>query len=76
MKKLPKKTMPIVFSLYMSLIVAAVMSLVLTALNGGVGYGYLMRALSAYVVALPVAFISVLAVRPLVIKLVGFTVQS
>lgn len=37
MKKIPKRAMPLMFSLYMSVIVASVMSLVLTALNHGIG---------------------------------------
>jgi hypothetical protein len=76
MKKIPKRAMPLMFSLYMSVIVASVMSLVLTALNHGIDSDYLMRTLDAYVIALPVAFLSVLVVRPLVSKLVDATVEK
>ena len=75
MYKLPKKAAPIAFSFYMAAIVAAVMSCVLTAVNFGFNSDYLGRALSAYFVGFPVAFISVLLVRPLVAKLVSATVE-
>ncbi len=74
MLKLPKKATPVVFSFYMAAIVAAVMSLALTAVNSGIGDGYVGRAFSAYSIGFPVAFISVLIVRPIVIKLVSITV--
>ncbi len=75
MYKLPRKLAPIAFSFYMAAIVAAVMSCVLTAVSVGFNSDYVSRVLSAYFVGFPVAFVSVLIVRPLVAKLVSATVK-
>jgi hypothetical protein len=39
------------------------------------GEGYLLRVLKAYALALPVGFLGVMAARPLVIRLVRWTVE-
>jgi hypothetical protein len=67
MQKLPRKAAPIAFSFYMAAIVAAV--------SVGFNSDYVSRVLSAYFVGFPVAFVSVLIVRPLVAKLVSATVK-
>lgn len=74
--KLPHKYTAIAFAAYMAGIIAFVMSAVLTAMNSGMSDGYLSRTLSAYVVALPVAFISVVVFRPLILLMVSRTVQG
>lgn len=74
--RLPPRFAPVAFSFYMSGLVAFVMSLALTALNTGLDGGYLARALQGYLAAWPVGFLSVLAVRPLVMRLVTMTVAA
>lgn len=73
-RRLPSRLAPVVFAFYMAGMVAFVMTLVLTALNTGIDAGYPMRVLRGYAVAMPVGFLSVMAVRPLVIRLVAWTV--
>lgn len=72
--RLPSRLAPVAFSFYMAGIVAFLMSLALTAINTGLGDGYLMRVLRAYALALPVGFLGVTAARPLVLRLVAWTV--
>lgn len=74
--KLPFRFTPFVVAFYMSSIMALLMCLVITAANSGLGQGYLGRVLQAYIIAMPSAFICILAVRPLVIRLVESTVRS
>jgi len=75
-KKLPRRYTPLVFSFFMSSIMAVLMCSTIVALSTGFGPGYLGRVLHAYVVAMPVAFCCVLLVRPIVMKLVALTVDS
>lgn len=75
MKKIPKKYAGTVFSFYATALMALIMSAVLVAFNTGIDSGWLMRTLHAYVLAWPVAFASLLLVRPLVVKLVGWTTE-
>ena len=64
------------FAFYMATIIAFLMCLVLTAINTGIDAHFLLRALKAYVVAMPVAFVCVVFVRPLVLRLVAMTVEA
>lgn len=73
MKKLPKKYAGIAFSFYASAIMVLIVSGVLVALNTGVDTGYPERLLKSYLLTWPIAFISLLIVRPLVMKLVNLT---
>lgn len=73
MKKLPKKYVGTVFTFYATMLMALIMSAVLVALNTGIDGGWPMRTLRAYVLAWPVAFVSLLLVRPLVVKLVAWS---
>lgn len=57
-------------------IMAFLMCLVITAANGGVGPGYLKAVLGAYALAMPVAFLCVLIVRPVVVRLVTLTIEK
>lgn len=59
----------------MSTIMAFLMSLVITAANAGIEPNYLSNALHAYRLAMPVAFLCILVVRPVVGKLVALTVH-
>ncbi|MEI7049332.1 DUF2798 domain-containing protein [Pseudomonas koreensis] len=74
-RKLSPRTTPYVFALYMATIMAFLMSLVITAANSGIDNDYLGNALHAYKLAMPVAFLCILVVRPIVIKLVAMTVH-
>ncbi|MGE8501557.1 uncharacterized protein DUF2798 [Ectopseudomonas oleovorans] len=73
--KLPARAMPVAFAFFMSAIMAMLMCLVITAANRGIGDGYLQAVLSAYSLAMPVAFVCVMLVRPIVLKLVSLTVR-
>jgi len=48
---------------------------VITAANAGVNPQYLNNVLKAYQLAMPVAFVCVLMVRPVVLRLVALTVH-
>ncbi|MEH6389226.1 MULTISPECIES: DUF2798 domain-containing protein [Pseudomonas] len=74
--KLPSRYTPFAVAFYMSSIMAFLMCLVITAANAGLGQGYVGQVWQAYKVAMPSAFLCILAVRPLVIRLVTCTVHS
>lgn len=74
--KLPRRATPVVFAFYMAAIMAFLMCAVITLANAGLAPDLGRRILHAYAVAMPVAFVCVLAVRPLVLRLVALTVRS
>ena len=76
MKKLPKKYAGVLFSLYASAVMVLIVSGVLIALNTGIDAGYPLRLLKAYLITWPVAFASLLLVRPLVVKWVAASVAD
>ena len=76
MKKLPKKYAGVLFSLYASAVMVLIVSGVLVALNTGIDAGYPLRLLKAYLITWPVAFASLLLVRPLVVKWVAPSVAD
>ena len=76
MTKLPKKYAGVLFSFYASAIMVLIVSGVLVALNTGLDAGYPLRFVKAYLLTWPIAFASLLAVRPLVVKLVAASVQG
>lgn len=76
MKKLPKKYAGVLFSLYASAVMVLIVSGVLVALNTGIDAGYPLRLLKAYLITWPVAFASLLLVRPLVVKWVAALVAD
>ncbi|MNJ03790.1 hypothetical protein D3C73_1642560 [compost metagenome] len=59
----------------MSAIMALLMCFVITAATAGIDDHYLGHVLKAYQLAMPVAFACVLVVRPVVLKLVAWTVH-
>ena len=75
-KKLPARLTPVIFAFYMSVIMAALMCLIITAVNQGIGNGYLLAALHAYEIAMPSAFVFIMLVRPIVMNLVARTVVN
>ena len=74
-RRLSHRATPYVFALYMATIMAFLMSLVITAANSGIDNDYLSNTLHAYKLAMPAAFMCILVVRPIVIKLVAWTVH-
>ncbi|MFK3776482.1 MULTISPECIES: DUF2798 domain-containing protein [Pseudomonas] len=74
-RKLRPAATPYVFAFYMSAIMALLMCFVITAANAGVDAQYLHNVLKAYQLAMPVAFVCVLMVRPVVLRLVALTVH-
>lgn len=75
-RKLPAKYTPLVFAFYMSLIMAFLMSLIIIAANSGITDHYIQQVLRAYSIAMPSAFFCILLVRPLVMRLVQYTVKN
>lgn len=76
MKKIPHRYSGIAFTFYATALMAFIMSAFLVAFNTGIDSGWPMRTLRAYALAWPVAFISLLIIRPLVFKLVRWTVAD
>jgi hypothetical protein len=73
--RLPRHVTPYVFALYMSTFMAFFMCMVITYAAIGFGEHYLARVMDAYRVAMPSAFVCVLVVRPLVARMVAWTVH-
>ncbi len=73
--KLPARAMPVVFAFFMSAIMAFLMSGVIVAANSGFPGDYFARVLKAYTIAMPAAFVCVLAVRPVALKLASLVVR-
>ncbi|MGY4674799.1 DUF2798 domain-containing protein [Ursidibacter arcticus] len=78
MKKgfIPARYTPYVVAFYMAGFMAFLMSAVLVAINTGVGDGYVKRVLFNYSIAMPIAFVCVVLIRPIVTKLTNFTVKN
>lgn len=74
--RLPKHASPYIFALYMATIMAFLMSLVITWAEFGLGTDYMTNVMNAYQIAMPAAFVCILVVRPVVIRLVGLTVHG
>lgn len=74
-RKLRASATPYVFAFYMSAIMAMLMCFVITAATAGINQDYLRKVLQAYQLAMPVAFVCVLMVRPVVMRLVAITVH-
>ncbi len=75
-RKLPARFTPVVFAFYMSGIMAMLICLVVTAANNGFHADYVEQVLAAYKLAMPVAFVAVMIVRPIVMRLVNLTVNA
>ena len=74
-RKLHARFTPVMFSLYMAAIMALLMCALITAVNRGINGAFIHSVWQAYQIAMPCAFICVLLVRPLVFKLVQWTVH-
>ncbi len=75
-RKLHTGATPYVIAFFMSSIMALLMCFVITAANGGINPEYLGNVLKAYQLAMPVAFVCVLMVRPVVVRLVAITLHA
>lgn len=75
-KKLPARFTPVVFAFYMSAIMAMLICLVVTAANNGFHEDYFGKVMTAYQLAMPVAFVAVMVVKPVVMRLVSLTVRA
>lgn len=73
--KLPPRAAPFAFAFFMSAIMAFLMTCVIVAANTGVDAGFPARVLGSYALAMPIAFVCVLMVRPLALRLAGFFVH-
>lgn len=73
--RFPKPLTAYVFALYMATIMAFLMCLVITLAEFGFDDHYMKNVMSAYRVAMPAAFVCVLIVRPIVARLVAWTVR-
>ncbi|MBN3856222.1 DUF2798 domain-containing protein [Paraburkholderia sp. Ac-20340] len=74
--RFPRRLTPYVFALYMATIMAFLMCLVITFAEFGVDAHYMENVKNAYRVAMPAAFVCVLIVRPVVMRLVAWTVHA
>lgn len=74
--RIPKQATAYVFALYMATIMAFLMCLVITLAEFGLDGHYMENVMNAYRVAMPSAFICVLIVRPMVARLVAWTVHA
>jgi hypothetical protein len=75
-KKLPARFSTVVFSFYMAALMTCFMCFVIVGANTGLHNGYLARVWHTYQFAMPVAFICVLIVRPIALKLLDLTVEK
>lgn len=74
-RKLHRRYTPFAFAFFMSAIMALLMCSVIVAVQSGFHTGYGRDVLRAYLLAMPVAFFCVIAVRPLVMRLVALVVE-
>ena len=76
LNKIPHQFTPYVFAFFMAGIMAFLMSMAIVATSTGIHDGYPNRVIHSYVLAMPVAFVCVLIVRPIVVKLVAVFVKK
>ncbi len=76
LNKLPPRAIPFVFAFFMAGIMAFLMCCVIVVSSTGFSAGLMMRVLHAYFVAMPVAFLCVLVVRPIAMRLTMLVVRA
>lgn len=76
LNKIPHQFTPYVFAFFMAGIMAFLMSMAIVATSTGIQNGYPFRVIHSYALAMPVAFVCVLIVRPVVVKLVAVFVKK
>lgn len=74
--KLHHRSAPVVSAFFMAGIMALLMCATLASISGGITADLPRRTWEAYCVAMPVAFICVMLVRPVVARLVALLVHS
>jgi uncharacterized protein DUF2798 len=74
--QIPKRYTNYVFAFFMAGIMAFLMCMVIVAANIGFYHDYVSHVIHAYLLAMPVAFVCVLFVRPIVVKLVALVVTA
>lgn len=74
--RIPRRFTPALFAFYMAAIMAFLMTLVITLINEGITPGFVGTVLRSYVLSMPVAFICVMIVRPLVVRLVAWSIKK
>ncbi len=74
--KLPPRAIPFVFAFFMAGIMAFLMCCVIVLASTGLSAGFMLRVLHAYFVAMPVAFVCVLIVRPIAMRLTMLVVRA
>jgi len=72
-RRLPQALAPFVFAFYMAAIMSFMMCLVITYAECGMRGDYLENVLNAYRIAMPAAFLCILVVRPVVLRLVALS---
>ena len=75
-KKLHRRYTPLVFAFYMAGIMAFLMCCTIVGVQNGLGAGYWSAVLQSYLLAMPVAFCCVVVVRPVVGRLVDWTIDT
>ena len=66
---------PYVFAFFMAGIMAFIMCWIIVAANSGIDGGLPRRVLAAYAIAMPAAFVSVLLVRPIALRLTSLVIR-
>jgi len=74
--KIPHRYTGYVFAFFMATIMALLMCTIIVAANSGICAGYLQRVIHAYTLAMPSAFVCILFVRPIVVKLMSWVVEA
>ncbi len=74
--KIPMRYTSYVFAFLMAGIMALLMCMVIVGANVGLDSGYALHVMRAYALAMPVAFVCVLIVRPCVVRLVAMLVET
>lgn len=72
----PSRYANVLLAFYMALVMALLMSVVLVAINTGITDGYIWRVLYNYAIAMPIAFICVLLVRPMIVRWVQWSIRQ
>lgn len=76
MNKLPARFTALVLAFWMSLLMAGLMSLIVTAINTGVDALLWQRWLGAFAKVWPIAFVALFLLRPLALRLTAAVVQG
>ena len=74
-QKLPPRAIPVVFAFFMAGIMAFLMCCVIVVSSSGFEGDVVARVMHAYAVAMPVAFVCVLIVRPVAMRLTMLVVR-